>query len=355
MLRIWPMLAQLDTADRAHTESIIGAPMGPLVDPSFLRNSELFENQPPEVLRAVLEQGRLVRFGPGDIVCRQGDAGDRLFVVKSGVLEVLTMPSDGAEAVPVAYLGSGEVIGELALLTGSPRSATVRSPEHAELFEVEKPVFLDLMGLLPALSRNLCLVLARRLEATTLKLPRSGGKQLQGKLEYFDLATVIQTLIGAHQTGALLVTSDKHKLAEIFFYRGNIARAKYRHLSGDDAVYQLFQSPVEGEFSFTGREVEEGEIQVDTTMPAISLLMESVRLQDELPVLKQQLPDGARLFRQKASQLSWDDPETIELAAAVWSRLKKGASLDELQREVPRCSHAVYRTVATLLETGQIE
>ncbi len=329
--------------------------MEDLIDPGFLRNSELFENQPAEVIRAVLAQGSLLEYGPGDVVCRQGDEGDRLFVVDSGVLEVVAVQSDGTEPVTIAYLGTGEVFGELALLTGSPRSATVRSPEHAVVFAVEKRVFLDLMDVLPAFSRNLCLVLARRLEQTTLKVPRSAGKQLQGNLKYFDLATVIQTLIGSHQTGALVVTHDKHKLAEIFFFRGNIARAKYRHLSGDDAVFQLFQSTVEGEFSFTGREVEENEIQAEISMPAISLLMESVRLQDELPLLREKLPDPGRVFHQKASQLSWEEPDSIELAAAVWSRLKKGATLLDLEREVPRSSYAIYRTVSALLDAGQIE
>ena len=106
------------------------------IDPAFLRDSELFESQPDEVIRAVLDQGQLLEFGPGEVVFRQGDQGDRLFVVKSGVLEVIATPSDGTEAVPVAYLGAGEVLGELALLTGSTRSATVRSPQHAELFAV---------------------------------------------------------------------------------------------------------------------------------------------------------------------------------------------------------------------------
>ncbi len=323
-------------------------------DLAFLQESELFENQPKEVLRAVFAQGRMNEYGPGDVVFRQGDQGDRLLVVKRGVLEVLAASADGTDSVPVAYLGQGEVIGELALLTGSPRSATVRSPENAEVFSVEKTVFLDLMEQLPALSRNLCLVLARRLEATTLKVPRSAGKQLQGKLRYFDLATVIQTLIGSHQTGVLAVTQEKHKLAELLFFRGNIARAKYRHLVGDDAVYQLFQTAFDGEFSFTGREVQESEIRADVTLPAITLLMESVRLQDELSLLEQQLPDPGRVFHQRAVQLVWEDAETMELAAAVWSRLKKGASLTELLHEVPRCSHAVYRTVAALLEGGQI-
>jgi CRP/FNR family transcriptional regulator, cyclic AMP receptor protein len=325
------------------------------IDPAFLRDSELFENQSAEVTRAVLAQGQLLEFGPGEVIFRQGDDGDRLFVVKSGVLEVVATPTDGSEPTVVAYLGTGEVIGELALLTGSPRSATVRSPEHAVLFAVEKAVFLDLMDVLPAFSRNLCVVLAKRLETTTLKVPRASGKQLQGNLRYFDLATVIQTLIGSHQTGVLVVTQDKHKFAEIFFYLGNIARARYRHLAGDDAVFQLFQSPIEGDFSFTGREVREEEVQSEVSMPAISLLMESVRMQDELPMLKERLPDPERVFRQRAVQLTWGEPESIELAASVWSRLKKGASLTELMREVPRSTYAIYRTVAMLLEGGQIQ
>ena len=56
------------------------------IDPVFLRNSELFESQPDEVVRAVLAQGRLLEFGPGEIVFRQAERGDRLYVVKKGVL-----------------------------------------------------------------------------------------------------------------------------------------------------------------------------------------------------------------------------------------------------------------------------
>ena len=305
-----------------------------------------------------MAQGQFLEFGPGAVIFRQGDQGDRLYLVKSGVLEIIAQPSDGSEAMPVAYLGPGEVLGELALLTGSPRTATVRSPEHAELFMLDKPIFHDLMGSLPALSRNMCLVLAKRLEATTLKIPRQTGKQLQGNLKFFDLATVIQTLIGSHQTGVLTVLQEqgKQKFAEIMFMKGNICRARVKNLSGDDAVFQHFQSPLEGEFSFTGRNVAEEEMQTsDITMPAISLLMESVRLQDELPVLQARLSDPNRIFKQKAAQLQWEDAETVELGVSVWSRLKKGASLNDLHRDVPRCSYWIYKTIDSMLANGQIE
>jgi len=327
------------------------------IDPEFLRGSDLFEHQPEEVLKAVAAQGRVVEFGPGDAVFRQGDQGDRLYIVKTGVLEIVAAPGDGSEPVPLAYLGTGEVIGELALLTGSPRTATLRCPERAELFTLEKAVFVDLMDTLPAFSRNLCLVLARRLEAATFRLPRSATKQLQGNLRFFDLPTVIQTLIGSHQTGSLTIAQEggKQSVAEMFFFKGNIARARVKHLTGDDAVFQLFQSPVEGEFSFTGRHVQEDEVQSDVTLPGISLLMEAVRLQDELQLLVERLPEPGRVFRQKTTQLEWENPETLEVAVAVWSRLKKGASIGDLHHEVPRCSYHIYKTVATLLDTGQIQ
>ncbi|HET9315104.1 MAG TPA: cyclic nucleotide-binding domain-containing protein, partial [Vicinamibacteria bacterium] len=65
-------------------------------DTAFLRASDLFEHQGEEVVRAVLVQGRIEAFGAGEVVFRQGDAGDRLYIVKSGVLEVLAS-RDGSD------------------------------------------------------------------------------------------------------------------------------------------------------------------------------------------------------------------------------------------------------------------
>ncbi len=333
-----------------------GSMAPPSAETGFLRGSDLFEHQPEEVLRAVLAQGGLQELGPGQVVFRQGDPGDRLYIVKSGVLEVVAA-REGGDATPLAYLGEGEVVGELALLTGSPRSATVRCPERAVVLTLDKAVFIDLMQTLPVFARDMCVVLAKRLERAALNAPRPAAKQLQGNLRFFDLATVIQTLITAQQTGTLTVSQDdgRHKLADIFFFKGNMARARFKHLSGDDAVFQLFQSPPEGDFSFTGKSVVEEEVQTDVSLPAISLLLESVRLQDELPLLKSRLGSAGRVLRHKAEQLQWTEPDSVELAAAVWARLKKGASPEDLEREIARCSFAIYRTLVTMLDAGQIE
>jgi hypothetical protein len=81
----------------------------------------------------------------------------------------------------------------------------------------------------------------------------------------------------------------------------------------------------------------------------------SVRLQDEVPMLQARVPDANRAFRQKAAQLQWEDADSLELAVAIWSRFKKGASLNDLQKDVPRCSYYIYKTVLGMVDAGLIE
>ncbi len=323
-------------------------------DTAFLLKSDLFANQAPVVLDAVISQGTFETFGPGAIVFKQGEPGDRLFVIKSGVLEVIAQPVDNTPAVTVAFLGVGEVVGELALLTGSPRSATIRCPEKAELFRLDQTVFDDLMASLPGMARSMCQVIAHRLEATTLKSRRVETKQLSGHLHFFDLATVIQTLIGSHQTGSLVVSSaEQTKVSEIVFYKGNIVKAMFQHLKGDDAVFQLFQSKPDGEFAFTSREVEEPQ-RPDITLPGISLLMEAIRMSDELLILQERLVDRQKIFEPNA-ELVWTDAESLSPAQDIFKTLQGGASLEQLERDSGRCSFWVYKVLVTLQSTNQLK
>ena len=185
-------------------------------------------------------------------------------------------------------------------------------------------------------------------------MPRAAAKQLQGNLQFFDLATVIQTLIGSHQTGSLVVTQDggKQQGGRDLLLQGQHRPAKVRHLTGDDAVFQLFQSPLEGEFSFTGRTVHEEEVQTDITMPAISLLMESVRLQDELPLLQARCPTPTASSARRRRSCSGR-------TRRPWSwRPRSGRASRRARRSTtcsatsPRCSYAIYRTLATMVESG---
>jgi predicted acylesterase/phospholipase RssA/CRP-like cAMP-binding protein len=102
-----------------------------------------------------------VHVAAGGVVFRQGDAGDGLFLVASGRLRV-TVTAEGTERV-VHDLGRGSVVGEIALLTDRPRTATVHAVRDSDLQLLRAPVFQRLAERTPALMSEMMRLLADRL------------------------------------------------------------------------------------------------------------------------------------------------------------------------------------------------
>jgi NADH dehydrogenase len=99
-------------------------------------------------------------FDTGEAVVREGDVGDKLYVIKSGRVEVMRPDPDGEER-RVAELGPGDYFGEIALMdTGGRRNATVRALTPLDVLAVGRPEFLALMASFPDL-RSLFEDLAR--------------------------------------------------------------------------------------------------------------------------------------------------------------------------------------------------
>jgi len=113
------------------------------------------------------EMGRLAAavssepFAVGESLVRQGEPGDTFYVVRSGRVVALAVQSDGSE-VPVAHLGSGAFFGEMALLTGEPRSATIRAETDAVVLAVSKAQFAGLLLGNPGLAKRLAEVIETR-------------------------------------------------------------------------------------------------------------------------------------------------------------------------------------------------
>jgi small-conductance mechanosensitive channel/CRP-like cAMP-binding protein len=97
------------------------------------------------------------RFGRGEKIITEGDPGQTFYVVGSGSVSILT-----GRGVEVTRLGPGKYFGEMSLLTGEPRSATVVAAEDALLFELDRPTFGQLFDEQPALAGLLSEALAER-------------------------------------------------------------------------------------------------------------------------------------------------------------------------------------------------
>ncbi len=131
--------------------------------------------QPDEAAQVVARMG-LVAWGPGMVVLREGDGGApvQLLLLLEGEVEVSTSGGGPAE-LPIAVLGAGSVIGEMALFDGEPRSATCTARSHVLAAALTRGALDALIDQHPRTAAKLLMGLAQRLSERL----RALGEQLQ--------------------------------------------------------------------------------------------------------------------------------------------------------------------------------
>lgn len=144
-----------------------GAAIG--AETRILRELPLFANMDPSKLRLLAFTSERITYEPGDLVVKQGDAGDSAFVVLSGQAEVILENDDGGETI-LYQIDGGQVVGELAMLCDTPRSATVRAHSELVALKLNREVFVELARQDPYFSFEMTRDLGRRLLHTTAGL-----------------------------------------------------------------------------------------------------------------------------------------------------------------------------------------
>lgn len=123
----------------------------------LLRGHPLFETLEDAELERLAENANLVQAVPTEAIVTQGAAGRSMFVLESGLVDVEIAGGNGTARV-VRTMVPGEYFGEMALLTGEPRSATVRARDYPTLFELApehiRPLIEERQDLLDAMSET---------------------------------------------------------------------------------------------------------------------------------------------------------------------------------------------------------
>jgi CRP-like cAMP-binding protein len=150
--------------------------------------------------RKLVETVGVKDYAAGELTFRQGDAGDSFYIIKKGAVEVIVGKA-GGEGVVVATLGPGNFFGEMSLLTGAARTASIRVKEDAEFVVIDRESFRDTLVNNPSIAESLSRILAERQAA------------LIAQREKLDSAT--QARRARDESGQLL-----HNIREFFGLHG---------------------------------------------------------------------------------------------------------------------------------------
>ena len=113
---------------------------------SVLESIPLFEGLPRAELEEIakLVRGRSVK--AGEVLFKEGDAGDKFYIVQSGCIELLVNEKEGAEPERAGLKKAGQGFGEMALVTDAPRAVTARAAEPTNLQVIAHEQFERLIG-----------------------------------------------------------------------------------------------------------------------------------------------------------------------------------------------------------------
>ena len=140
----------------------------------LLRRIPLFAKIEPSKLKLLAFTSERLTFKPGDRLFRQGDQGDAAYIIIAGSADIIVNTSNGP--LTVAQVHKNDFVGEIAILSDVPRTATVQAVDEVVTLRISKDLFFRLVTEFPQMAVEIMRVLAQRLEKTTADLRVVTGK-----------------------------------------------------------------------------------------------------------------------------------------------------------------------------------
>lgn len=153
------------------------------LDRAFVQRAletSVFPDADPAFLRTLVERCQAKSFRKGEVLFREGEPGDALYVIRKGSVKISRRNAQGAD-VAQTYIAAGNAVGEMALLSedSKPRSATVTALVPTESIRIEKKDFLELLKQNPAVQGRIAeLSRAREIQNITTSVSAAAGSML---------------------------------------------------------------------------------------------------------------------------------------------------------------------------------
>lgn len=127
---------------------------------THIRSVPVFATMPPDFIAYLRDRVELIRYSPGEVVVRQGDAADAFYLVRMGFLKVSERHPGGD--VVLTYLGRGSYFGEMGLLGGGVRTATCTALDHVDVVRIAGEDFHLMLSRFPDIRQGLEIVARER-------------------------------------------------------------------------------------------------------------------------------------------------------------------------------------------------
>jgi uncharacterized membrane protein len=149
----------------------------------FLARIPIFEDLDEADREIVARLWRPRALQPGELLFHRSDPGDSMFLIEEGTLEVMIPAQVGAGEVAVSTLHAGDFVGELALLSGMPRTATARAVEPTRVLEMTRGDFMGFLEKRPRVAISMLSEMGRRLRHTNELIMSLTSKNVNEQLE----------------------------------------------------------------------------------------------------------------------------------------------------------------------------
>ena len=181
----------------------------------FLKNVKLFAELSPDSLAKLGSCLKAAEFPPAEVIVREGAPGVSMYVIKSGLVEVRKKdPTTGIDFL-VAQLSEGAAVGEMSLLTGKPRSATVTTVQPTVVFTLTRADFRNLLTQHPEISLGLARILAERLEDATKQVGIEYVNLFKGRFDPRVVGLLPQSLCVLHKVVPIAYVNNSVTLAMV--------------------------------------------------------------------------------------------------------------------------------------------
>ena len=240
---------------------------------SLLRNFSIFQTLSEANLKDLVAILRLKKYTPNEFIIRKGDPGRNLFIILSGVVDVVD--EDGHS---ITKLRNGEVFGEMSLISGDPVGATIRVLDATTVLYIKGQDFLKVLNRFPTLQMYFARLLSRRLAKSNVMISKEFSSGMTGTLTQMPPVELFQTFNYNQKTGTLKLNLTKGPAA-IVFRAGNIVSAEYGRQKGKEAFFTILGEK-EGRFQFVPG-LPQDQIALPEMGMFMELLMEGLRKLDE--------------------------------------------------------------------------